>query len=902
MHLSPLERVRTTLAAALHLPEQERLAFVHRQCGDDPEVCAEIEALLAVHDSAAGFLDTPLPELLGASLPPANKLPPGMLLANRYRIQSLLSSTGFATVYLAQDEHIVQRPVVVKVLDQITSDHLLQRVFQAEMQSLGRLQHPNIVTLSDRGELPNGTPFLVLSYVPGQTLRQVLHTCGPLPRYRVQTIIRGVAQALAAAHALSVWHLDIKPENIILTDAETSNERVTVIDFGIARMRELPGSGVRAGSPQYMAPEQGVMPSAESDIYSLAIVTFELLTGRLPDRKKPLRAQLPPNCAAWADILEKALATDPRHRPQSAVAFSKALREPDQPGRHRWFAAAAALPLLAAAGTALYYWTSQQPDPQFEPVPLVTNPGFKQRPSFSPDGRELFYIGGSPDRWQIFRKPLDGATATVVTSTPFKDVMAQVSPAGNRMSIIRETPTGRVVLVRSMDPAGLETEILAGREFASAAWTGDGQHLLVAERSLARGMTRIGLVHIASRRWRVLLEPVEGSAGDHFPTVSPSGQWLAFARDWEHRQTDLMRVPIRPSGDLAGQPQIVVTGRNHIQSVQWTPDGKELVFVDGPVGAGSLWRVQATGATPRPILAGAGEIESVSVPLRAWRLAYAVQNSDINVWQYHLKTRESRPLVAGAYVDNEASLSPNGKILAFFSSRTGSEQLYLAAPDGSNPRLVTHFEKPDALHLIWSADSNHLIISVRSAALGQRIYRAPAAAPERLTELRRDAFATALSADGRSLYFRSAASGQWEIWRLPYPSGGTPQQLTFIGGYTAKESTDGRKLFFAKRHERDGLWEQELPAGTARQVVDRLYRRSLFAPGREGLYWVAPGAESGEKQALYYWDFRRNTRTKVHTFDRQVFWGFELTPDGQSLLYSQYDVGNSHIMLVPNFR
>ncbi len=903
MHLSPLERVRTILAAALALPEEERLAFVRRESGDDAEVCAELEGLLAVHDSAAGFLDTPLPELLGAALPATGHLPAGMLLANRYRLKSLLSVSSFATVYLAEDEHIVQRPVVIKVLDQITSHQLLRDVFQAEMQSLGRIQHPNIVTLSDRGELPNGTPFLVLSYVPGQTLRQVLKARGGLPRYRVEAIVRGVAQALAAAHALSVWHLDIKPENIILTDEETSNERVTLIDFGIARMRELPGSGVRAGSPQYMAPEQGLMPSAQSDIYSLAVVTFELLTGRLPDRKKPLRAQLPPGAAGWAPVLERALATDPRQRPESALAFSKALRQPRPSKTSRWWWVAAAGAVMAVAGGTGAYWSGHtQPDPPFEPVPLVTSPGFKQRPSFSPDGRDLYYISGFPDRWQIFRKPLDGAAATVVTSSGHKEAHLQVSPRGDRMAIIRETPSGRVIVLRDTGPAGSETEVLSGREFASVAWTGDGRHLLVSERSLARGTIRIGHYTLATREWQTLLDPVEGSSGNEHPTVSPDGRWLAFARDWHERPTTLMRVEIHENGTLAGQPQTVVTGRGRIFSLQWTPDSKDLVYVDGPLGAGSLWRVTARGGTPRPILPGASEVESVSVPQRAWRLAYSVQNSDVNVWQLDLRTRQSRPLVVGAYVDNEACLSPDGKRLAFLSSRTGTEQLYLAEPDGSNPRQVTHFEKPDALQFLWSPDAQHFIVSARSAALGNVVYRVPASHPERQLVFLKDASATGLSSDGRWLYFRSGSSGQWEIWRVPYPGGGRPEQITRVGAYAAKESVDGRKLYFTKRHEREGLWEQDLASGAVRKVAGRLYRRSLFTPATHGLYWVAPGEEPSAKQALYYWDFRRGTRTHIHTFDHRVFWGFELTPGEGSLLYSQYDVGNSHIMLVAGFR
>jgi hypothetical protein len=548
MQLSPLERVRTTLATALTLPEEERLAYVRRQCGDDAGVCSELEGLLAIHESAEGFLDTPLPELLGATVPVANELPPGTLLKNRYRVKKLLAASGFATVYLAEDEDIMRRPVVVKVLDQITSDELLRDTFQAEMQSLGQLQHPNIVTLSDRGELANGTPFLVLTYVQGQTLREVLKTGGPLPVYRVQTIVRGVAQALAAAHALSVWHLDIKPENIILTDADTSNERVTVIDFGIARMRELPGSGVRAGSPQYMAPEQGVSPSAQSDIYALAVVTFELLTGRVPERRKPIPSQLPQGLAPWAGVLSQALATDPGQRPESAVAFSKSLRDPERSRRSwRWWWPVAGMGAAASLVLGFFWWSRQGPVDHLQQVPLVTDPGFKQMPAFAPDGSELYYVGGQHDERHIYRKPLHGGTATIVTNKPFKDVFVQVSPEGDRLAIIREMDSGRVLVVKSLRLEQAETEVGRGREFESVSWTADGKHLMTGEGLLDKGTYRMGRVDIGRRLWQPLGEPVSGSLGHHYPFVSPDGKWLGFVREWAQRQTELMRVEISAS-------------------------------------------------------------------------------------------------------------------------------------------------------------------------------------------------------------------------------------------------------------------------------------------------------------------------------------------------------------------
>ena len=269
---------------------------------------------------------------------------PAGLLAGRYRIERELGRGGIGVVYLARDEQMESRPVVIKVLlERSASSEWLQKKFRDEMKALVRVDHPGVVGVFDTGATPDGQPFLVMQYIRGTSLRERM-TGGLLPLHEVAELVRQTGQALTAAHAAGVYHRDLKPENIMLQDAGEGQRLVKIIDFGIATVKD-PGETTRAttiaGTPHYMAPEQlGGRPVAASDTYALGVIAYELLTGRLPfqprtpyellslQRAGPqaapctLRPELPAACDA---IILGALSFQPEDRPPSARALGESL-------------------------------------------------------------------------------------------------------------------------------------------------------------------------------------------------------------------------------------------------------------------------------------------------------------------------------------------------------------------------------------------------------------------------------------------------------------------------------------------------------------------------------------------------------------------------------------------------
>jgi serine/threonine-protein kinase len=206
----------------------------------------------------------------------------GTVLSGRYRLESKLGSGGMSTVYLAKDETL-ERLVAVKVLHGEISDQPDQiERFRREARSVAQLSHPNVVAVIDAGE-DSGHPYIVFEYVEGETLKQRIDRLHQLPVDEAVAYAIEIGRGLQLAHARRLVHRDVKPQNVLI-DAEG---RAKVTDFGIARSLESDGltkTGRVLGTTDYVSPEQamGQDVDARSDIYSLAVLLYEMLTGRVP--------------------------------------------------------------------------------------------------------------------------------------------------------------------------------------------------------------------------------------------------------------------------------------------------------------------------------------------------------------------------------------------------------------------------------------------------------------------------------------------------------------------------------------------------------------------------------------------------------------------------------------------
>jgi serine/threonine-protein kinase len=219
----------------------------------------------------------------------------GTVISDRYMLQDVIGEGGMAAVYSAEHLHMKKR-VAIKVLHpEMTRLPEVVARFEREAMAASHIEHPNVAAATDFGKLPDGSFFLVLEYIEGKSLRDVISEGRVEPR-RAMHILKQVASALSRAHQLGIVHRDLKPENVMLVERDGDRDFVKVLDFGIAKVPvgELaPASkggpvltqlGMVYGTPEYMAPEQalGEEVDARADLYSLGVMAYEMLTGRRP--------------------------------------------------------------------------------------------------------------------------------------------------------------------------------------------------------------------------------------------------------------------------------------------------------------------------------------------------------------------------------------------------------------------------------------------------------------------------------------------------------------------------------------------------------------------------------------------------------------------------------------------
>jgi uncharacterized protein (TIGR03067 family) len=404
-------------AAAVEITDPtERAALMDRECAGDPAKRVRLEALLRAHDRPDSLLDRPAvaprdpdtatTRTIGHEGSPAavDEVPLGFLAPptrpdslgriGHYEVLQVLGQGGFGIVFRAFDD-VLQRVVAVKVLaPQLAATSPARKRFLREARTSAAVRHENVVQVYEVGETP--LPYIAMEFIPGETLQQRLDRIGPVEPAEVVRIGRQIAEGLAAAHANDLIHRDIKPANVLL---EGGQQRVKITDFGLARAADdasISQSGIIAGTPMYMAPEQakGERLDQRADLFSLGSVLYQMATGRAPfranstvavlkrvaeDTPRDIREIIPETPQWLCDIIAKLHAKNPDDRYQSAREVADVLADceaqlkthaklkdfslipegkpeagPESPGIERWKWVAAAVAGMLMLSVVIY--------------------------------------------------------------------------------------------------------------------------------------------------------------------------------------------------------------------------------------------------------------------------------------------------------------------------------------------------------------------------------------------------------------------------------------------------------------------------------------------------------------------------------------------------------------------
>lgn len=335
------ERIQEIYHRARTLPRDKRDAFVEKECAGDADCLREVKSLLKAHDLSGSVLKEPI---FNVKFVPENLI--GTTIGNRYRVNQELGHSAMSHVYLAADLTLQERPVVIKVLSQaLVQDSYARQKFEQEVEALTRIKHSSVVRVEGRGDLPDGRPYIVMEYIDGDPLRSHIPTEG-MNLHRAASILNQIGDALDHVHDKKILHRDLKPENIML---KRGTDSVVLIDFGVAKIQEsvIASTTINGASPGtlvYMSPEQldnQANITAASDVYSIAVVAHEMVTGRRPfypnSRSELVNMQragvsekaialLQPKLSRRAkQVIVRGLAFKPKHRYERAGDFCNEL-------------------------------------------------------------------------------------------------------------------------------------------------------------------------------------------------------------------------------------------------------------------------------------------------------------------------------------------------------------------------------------------------------------------------------------------------------------------------------------------------------------------------------------------------------------------------------------------------
>jgi serine/threonine protein kinase len=829
------QQVNELFTAVVELEPERRDAFLDESCSDDYMLRREVESLLASAQRGWGdLIERPALEV-AAPLLFVNEQPELMSgqSIGRYEIVRLIGKGGMGEVYLATDT-LLNRKIALKLVPfDYTRDINRLRRFKHEAQAASALNHPNILTIYEIGQSED-RPFISTEFVDGETLRQRLKrtvlTLGESLEIGIQ-----VASALTAAHRAGIVHRDIKPENIMLRP----DGYVKVLDFGLAKLTEHnePNSATQAvespalssdlliGTVKYMSPEQamGLHVDSRSDIFSLGVVLYEMVTGQTPftgkttnDLIAAILSQEPPPLTQFSkeapeelqEIICSALRKDREERYDSISQLLDDLRSlkdnltRDKRSRdgfilnrirlHKsWTVATASMLFIAVLGTGYLTYKRLVLDrtafSKNVELALMTTSGDARFAAVSPDGRYVAYINGT-SLWT--REVATNRQAELIPTHEGEYLGLTFSPDGNDLYYVEElnTDADSPSLFRIPVTGGVPTKLIPNMFNTSignnpVSFSPDGTRLAFV-REYQPDETALIVANVDGTNERKLAvrhsHTYFGSAA-----WSPDGKRIVCKGGYKDNKTvhsELVAIEVE---DGVEKP---VNTRDfyYIGDIAWMADGRSLLLIanERESQPTQVWEISYPTGTARRVSADLNSYSGLSLSADSGVLVTVRGQTTMNIWTQSADGGESKQITSGpALSDGKAGIgwTPDGRVV-YSSNASGRQDIWIMNADGSHRKQLTLDLGTDRNGLSVSPDGRYVAF-VSNERGADNIWRvnADGTNPKPLTNGNGELH-PAFSPDGQWVTYRlSGDSGKPVTWRVPV-DGGEPELVASQSG------------------------------------------------------------------------------------------------------------------------
>jgi Tol biopolymer transport system component/DNA-binding winged helix-turn-helix (wHTH) protein len=580
------------------------------------------------------------------------------------------------------------------------------------------------------------------------------------------------------------------------------------------------------------------------------------------------------------------------------------------PLRRFWPLAVAAV-LVVILGTVFWRQRSRQnvrQAPMMKTTQLTSFVSQEFDPSLSPDGKLVSFSRHDGVYEDIYVKQVGsvGEPLQLTHNLNGRNGASTWSPDGLTVAFLHLDSDSKESGIFTVPALGGPTrKIFSLANLFPAAgldWSPDGKYISFSARTNPQEAHGVYLLSLETQELRRITSPPSVTEMDNRMEFSPDGKTIAVARTLPSNQGEIYLVPV------SGGPEKKLTSDNRsVIGVSWTPDGKHVVFSSNRAGGGyTLWKISVTDGNLEPVAIGGENALNPTIARSGNRLAFVKANTDTNVWQIELATGNQTPaptpLISSSRHDRNPALSPDGKKIAFESSRTGNLEIWLSDANGANLVQLTQFEGPIASNPCWSPDGKYVAFEARSDGHSDiQIVNVEGGSPRRLTFDPSNELSPSWSVDGHWIYFSSDRNGSTQLWKMP-ASGGTAIQITQNGGYETAESRDGKFLFYTK-FRTPGVFRRPIEGGDETLLIDlpALYSWGDWTLFNNGIYFV--DRRDSPRASLQFFDLASGKTRLIASLDRDPSSdpGLSVTPDGRFLIYSRYDAVNNDIMLVENF-